>query len=425
MATKSKMSTSVTRKVTKKTTPPPVNPIPTAEETEAQYEQRLKNWSNLKSENDNYSKTLADYNAKAKLYKQENPGGGYIKWANTSGTRALSDAEIKKYNEYQSKKAKGEGRPYLPITKGSRIEKGVSINLKTGDYTGKFNKDPFTGRELDWSESGRNVTVFEQPQYERLGSAPAKPQTLGRKPLNTKYDPKMKIKPAQQFQVKKMNQEPEKIIKPKLTTEVPVAIEKPTKKPVPKSKKTFVVTRGTGRFRSNLGKKITGKRMTKGPIETIGFVGGDKKAKQAAKAANKSTRAARMSFGREERLAAGYLKNQGIIEGENKKEIKSNLKSYRKYAPGAAIKEIFGKDKLMAGSRMKAISNARKAAKYVGLAEKGKLKSFTPEALAKKKTVAAKVQTTEVGKGKNKKVIPIAVVPTANAKKRQAGRNVY
>jgi hypothetical protein len=416
MATKSKMSTSVTRKVTKKTTPPPINPPsngnPPNTETKEQYEQRWKEYEKADMAQRDYNKQLADYKAKAKLYKQENPGGGYIKYRSSSGTRALSDAEIKKYNEYQSKKAKEEGRPYLPITKGSRIEKGVSINPKTGDYTGKFNKDPFTGRELDWSESGRNVTVFEQPQYERLGSGPQKPMPLGRQPYNAAYEPKLKLKKPTGVDVNKSAS----LAKSKLTTEVPVAVEKTKKKSVPKSNKSFVVVRGTGRFRSVLGQKITGKRMTKGPIKAIGFVG-DNSARKAAKAENKSTRAARMSFGREERLAAGYIKNQGIFEGENKKEMKGAVKSYAK----AKRMEPGMKDK----ATRQAIRSGKTAAKYVGLAEKGKLKSFTPEALAKKKTVAAKVQTVTTGKGRKAKTTAVAVVPTSKAKKIQAGRAVY
>jgi hypothetical protein len=419
MATKSKMSTSVTRKVTKKTTPPPVNIMPMAEETEAQYEQRLKNWSNLKSENEGYSQKLADYNTQMKEYKQTGTAKGLTRHY-LRPSRDMSQAEIDAFNRRNVAEAKKNKQVYVPITKGSKIEKGISINPKTGDFTGKFGSDPVTGRQYDWSETGSGYGPYTNVVHQKP-TAPAKPQPLGRKPLNTKYDPKMKLKKPTGVDVNKSISSPS-LAKSKLTTEVPVAIEKPTKKPVPKRAKGGVVVSTVQKHRSLLGKKLfkTDTRTAlkvKGVKKPVGVVAGDSSKKRAVKAENRKIGAAQRAFKREEKLATGYLKNQGIFEGENKREIKGAVKSYAKakrMEPG-----------IMDKTTRQAIKSGKKAVKYVGLSEKNKIKSFTPEALAKKKTVAAKVQTVTSGKGRNKKTTAVAVVPTKQSKRMQAGRYVY
>lgn len=418
MATKSKMSTSTVRKVTKTTTPPPTNP---PKQTREQYEQQWSDYQKADLSNRDYGRKSALYKKQMDEYKALSPGNS--KYVNTSGSRPLTQKELDALNNKQRKTG---GLIYKP---GSRLEKGVSIDA-SGEFVGKYGTDE-KGKQIPWSKSGSTKSVFEQPYYEQP-KAPGKPVPLGRKPFNPEYEPKLAIKKPGALGGVKSDSKPATIIKPKLTTDVPVAVEKPTKKKVPKSAKSdFVVVRGAGGFRSLAGQKLTGTKTKKGKIEAMGFVKGDNAARKAVKAENKSTRAARRTFGKEERLATGYLKNQGIIEGENKKEMKSNIKSYAKSNIAAKKADKLAgtfKERKAEGiyeSRKQAVKTAKKAARYLGLAEKeGKLKSFTPEALAKRKTVSAKVQTTTTGKGKNR-MTTSTIVPTKKSTRTQAGRAVY
>ncbi len=428
MATKSKMSTSTTRKVTTKRTGPPTGPPNNppnggTKETREQYEKRWDDYQKLYQENKDYASQLATYKKQTELYNKLAPKGPYT---SLMKTKALTDEEIKLRNQFESK----NNPNYVPYKRGTRVEAGVSVDPKTGDWIGKFNKDPMTGREYTRSESGRAVTVYELPQYERP-TLPKKPGQLPRQPYNPEYEPKLALKKP--GTVGSSDSKSVKIIQPKLKTNVASAIEKPEKVKVPRrnggvtlvKQNVMRKNRQTGPFK-NLRQDVKSK------ITDIKISGTTNQAeRKAAKEANKSTRAARRTFGKEERLATGYLKNQGIIEGDTKKEMKAGIRSYAKSNMAAKKADKLSgsfKERKAEGiyeSRKQAVKTAKKAVKYVSRLEKGKIRSFTPEALGKTKEVSAKVQTTTVGKGKNKKTIGVAVVPTKKSTRMQAGRYVY
>ena len=429
MATKSKMSTSTTRKVTTKRTGPPTGPPNNppnggTKETREQYEKRWDDYQKLYQENKDYSSKLDTYKKQTELYNKLAPKGSYTPLMKT---RALTDEEIKLRNQFESKNDPN----YVPYKRGTRVETAVRVDPKTGDWIGKFNKDPMTGREYTRSESGRAVTVYELPQYEKP-TMPKKPAQLGRQPYNPEYEPKLALKKPGALGGVKSESKPVTIIQPKLTTNVPVAIEKPKKTKVDKvggvrlvKENTFRKNRQSGPFknlRQDVKSKVTGVKITGRA---------SKEERMAAKEANKSTRAARRTFGKEERLATGYLKNQGIIEGDTKKEMKAGIRSYAKSNRAAKKADKLSgsfKERKAEGiyeSRKQAVKTAKKAVKYVSRLEKEKIRSFTPEALGKTKEVSAKVKTTTVGKGKNKKTIGVAVVPTKKSTRMQAGRYVY
>jgi len=418
MATKSKMSTSTVRKVTKTTTPPP-KPTPTteAEFRKQRYEKAMADYSASEKENEDYSYNLAKYKKQMDEYKALSPGNS--KYVNTSGSRPLTQKELDALNNKQRKTG---GLIYKP---GSRLEKGVSIDA-SGEFVGKYGTDE-KGKQIPWSKSGSTKSVFEQPYYEQP-KAPGKPKPLGSKPIKDFDDSPpivMKTKPVS------LKNDAKLVTQRKLTTDVPVAVEKPTKKKVPKSAKSdFVVVRGAGGFRSLAGQKLTGTKTKKGKIEAMGFVKGDNAARKAVKAENKSTRAARRTFGKEERLATAYIKNQGILQDDNKKSLKAGIKSYAKSnradKKADKISGEFEKRKAdgIYESRKQAVKTAKKAVKYVSRLEKGKIRSFTPEALNKKKTVNAKIEKTTTGKGKSRVTIS-NIVPTKKSTRTQAGRAVY
>jgi len=410
MATRSKMSTSTTRKVTMKRTglptgPPNNPPNGGTKETREQYEKRWDDYQKLYQENKDYSSKLDTYNKQLKAHKEDIKAGpkhqtmfGPYRWA--------SKSEVDAYNKRFSANLKPSGQEWVPYTR-------MQLNKKQSDI----------------SSTGELSTLYAHHGYHDKPTMPNKPAQLGRQPYNPEYEPKLAIKKPGSV---KSNSEPAQIIQPKLKTNVPVAIEKPKKTKVDKvggvrlvKENTFRKNRQSGPFknlRQDVKSKVTGVKITGRA---------SKEERMAAKEANKSTRAARRTFGKEERLAAGYLKNQGVIEGDTKKEMKSNIKSYsNSNKADKKADKLSGsfKERKAEGiyeSRKQAVKTAKKAVKYVSRLEKGKIRSFTPEALGRTKEVSAKVQTTTVGKGKNKKTTPVAIVPTKKSTRMQADRYVY
>jgi len=249
MATKSKMSTSVTRKVTKNTTSPPTTE---QEFRMARYNKAMADYKAAEEANKKYSQDLADYQAQMKEYKKTPTAQGmnrqYLR-----PSRDMSQAEIEAYNRRNAAESKKNKQVYVPITKGSKIEKGLSINPKTGDFTGKFGSDPFTGRQYDWSETGSLYGPYTNVVHQKP-TGPKKAMPMPKQPVKDFADG-----PAISMPTKKLPglKKDDKIVaQPKLTTEVPVAIEKPTKKPVPKRARGGVVVSTVQKHRSLLGKKL-------------------------------------------------------------------------------------------------------------------------------------------------------------------------
>jgi len=327
----------------------------------------------------------------SKKVQYDSSKGGWMYDLEGKPIRELTDSEKKRFRKEFKDKIPAGQEVSVASTGGKTNSFGTGYGLYTGSYTPKT-----------------------QP--------PSPPKKQG--PIEIG---KLSIKPSSSMSAttKKSG-----LIKPKNEMEVSAAIAKPTKKSVPKKDSSlFIATERKQRknpnaaspFSKNKYYKTSKKLMYTGQSEE------NKAARKSARAENRSTLGARLGYKKEEKLASAYEKNKGIFDGETKREMKSAIKSYKTFKKTAGEK--------LDKSQKQAVKTGRTAAKYVGKLEKGKIKTFTPQALSAKTTVGTQYTVQKEGRKANVKgdvigstSLPgkrVGVTSTTKKGKMQAGKMRY